>query len=91
MNKADLIELVQKLSGKDATRVESTLAVGRVVEAIKAGLRRDKSVAIVDFGTFKVIERKARTGVNPKTGEKIKIKKSRTVKFLVGKDLKNRI
>ena len=91
MNKADLIETVQKLSGKDATRVEATLAVGRVVEAIKTGLRRDKSVAIVDFGTFKVIERKARAGVNPKTGEKIRIKKSRTVKFLVGKDLKSRI
>ena len=91
MNKAELIDLVQKLSGKESTRVSSTLAVGRVVEAIKAGLRRDKCVAIVDFGTFKVIERKARTGVNPKTGEKIKIKKSRTVKFLVGKDLKNSI
>ncbi len=91
MNKAELIEAVQKLSGKDATRAESTLVVGRVVEAIKLGLRRDKTVAIVDFGTFKVIERKARAGVNPQTGEKIKIKKSRTVKFLVGKDLKNRI
>lgn len=91
MNKAELIDTVQKLSGKDATRAESTLAVSRVVEAIKTGLRRDKSVAIVDFGTFKVIERKARTGVNPQTGEPIRIKKSRTVKFLVGKDLKSRI
>ncbi len=91
MNKAELIEAVQKLSGRDATRAESTLAVSRVVEAIKIGLRRDKNVAIVDFGTFKVVERKARAGVNPKTGERIKIKKSRAVKFLAGKDLKNRI
>jgi DNA-binding protein HU-beta len=46
---------------------------------------------LIGFGTFKVVNRKARLGVNPKTGEKIKIKASKTVKFSVGKDLKSKL
>ena len=48
---------------------------------------------LLDFipGTFKVISRKARMGVNPKTGQPLKIKASKTVKFGVGKDLKSRL
>ncbi|MBV9127965.1 MAG: HU family DNA-binding protein [Verrucomicrobia bacterium] len=91
MNKAELIEAVHKLTGKETSRAAAKRSVDRVVEALKLGLRRDKSVQIVDFGTFKVIERKARLGVNPKTGERIKIRKSRAVKFLAGKDLKSKI
>ena len=46
---------------------------------------------LVGFGTFKVANRKARIGVNPKTGEKIKIKASKSVKFSAGKDLKSKL
>ena len=40
------------------------------------------------FGTFKITERKARDGRNPLTGEKIKIKASKSVNFKVSTDLK---
>ena len=73
-----------------ATR-EAERAVEAVIDGIKAGIRKDKSVQLVGFGTFKVAEREARMGINPKTGEKIKIKKSKTVKFGAGKDLKSRL
>jgi nucleoid DNA-binding protein len=43
---------------------------------------------LVGFGTFRVVNRKARMGVNPKTGERIQIKASKAVKFGAGKDLK---
>jgi nucleoid DNA-binding protein len=46
---------------------------------------------LVGFGTFKVVNRKARLGVNPKTGERIKIKASKSVKFGAGKDLKSKL
>ena len=48
-------------------------------------------MALVGFGTFKVVNRKARLGVNPKTGERIKIKASKGVKFGAGKDLKSKL
>ncbi len=91
MNKAQLVEAVWKSLGSSTSRVDSERAVGAVIEAIKAGLRKEKSVQLVGFGTFRVAERAARMGINPKTREKIKIKKSRTVKFSVAKNLKSRL
>jgi DNA-binding protein HU-beta len=46
---------------------------------------------LVGFGTFKVVERKARKGINPKTLQQIKIPKSKTVKFVAGKDFKSKV
>lgn len=89
MNRAALIEYVQKGMGKDASRVAADRAVFLVIEGIKAGLRKDKTVQLVGFGTFKVVERKARLGTNPKTLERLAIQRSRTVKLTVGKELKS--
>ncbi|XHR28583.1 MAG: HU family DNA-binding protein [Chthoniobacteraceae bacterium] len=89
MNKAELVESVQKTLG--ASKAEAERAVSAVIDSIKVGLKKSKSVQLIGFGTFKVAERAARMGVNPKTGEKIKIKKSKTVKFAAGKDLKGKI
>ena len=63
--------------------------VDNLLEALTEGLKKDKTVALVGFGTFDVKERKARTGVNPATGEKIKIAASKTVGFKAGKALKD--
>lgn len=91
MNKAELIQSVQKSLGKETSKAEAERAVSAVIDGIKAGLKKDKNVQLIGFGTFKVSERKARTGINPKTREKIKIKKSKTVKFGAGKELKSKI
>ena len=90
MNKAELVDAVAKTLGT-GSRAEAERAVGAVIESIKTGIRKDKSVQLVGFGTFRVSERAARMGVNPKTGEKIKIKKSKSVKFSVGKELKGKL
>jgi len=90
MNKAELVEAVVKSLGT-SSRAEAERVVTAVVDCIKTGIRKDKSVQLVGFGTFRVTERAARMGVNPKTGQKIKIKKSKTVKFAVGKELKARL
>jgi len=90
MNKAELVEAVAKSLGS-ASKAEAERAVNAVIDGIKAGIKKDKSVQLIGFGTFKVAERAARMGINPKTGVKMKIKKSKTVKFGVGKELKSKL
>ncbi len=91
MNKAELVLVVQKNLGKEISRAQAERSLDAVIEAIRTGLKKDQSVQLVGFGTFKVAARKARMGVNPKTGEKLKIKASKSVKFSAGKDLKAKL
>ncbi|MGF1448547.1 MAG: HU family DNA-binding protein [Opitutales bacterium] len=89
MNKAELIEEVQKSLGKETSKAAAERAVDAVIEGIKKGIKsKDKSVQLIGFGTFEVTKRAARMGGNPKTGEKIKIAASKTVKFKPGAQLK---
>jgi nucleoid DNA-binding protein len=91
MNKAELVESVQKALGKETSKAQAERAVEAVIDSIKGGLKKGKPVQLVGFGTFKVASRKARMGINPKTGAKIKIKASKSVKFGAGKDLKSKL
>jgi len=92
MNKVELVAAVQKSLGADTSKADAERAVNAVLDSVKAGLKKTpKTVQVIGFGTFKVATRKARKGVNPKTGEKIKIKASKTVKFSPGKALKESI
>lgn len=90
MNKAALIENVQKSIGAES-KAEAERAVNAVIDGIKAGIKKDKAVQLIGFGTFKVVSRKARKGINPKTGEPIKIKASKNVRFVAGKALKEKL
>jgi len=81
MNKAELIVEIQKLLGKEATKACSERALNAVLDAIMAGVKKNKKLQLIGFGTFSVSDRKARMGVNPRTGEKIKIKASKAIKF----------
>ena len=88
MNKADLIEAVQKALGKDATKRAADEAVEAVLDSIAKGIKKDKKVQIIGFGTFEVKTRAARMGRNPKTGEAMKIAASKTVGFKASSTLK---
>ena len=88
LNRAELVAQVQKALGKETTKAAAERAVEAVIESIKVGVKKSGGVQLIGFGTFKVANRKARTGINPKTGEKIKIKASKTVKFSVGSAFK---
>lgn len=90
MNKAALILAVQKNLG-EVSKAEAERAVTAVIDGIRSGIKKDKAVQLIGFGTFKVVTRKARLGVNPKTGAKIKIKASKAVKFTNGKELKSKL
>ncbi|HSZ27995.1 MAG TPA: HU family DNA-binding protein [Chthoniobacterales bacterium] len=91
MNKVELVEAVQKQLGGETSKAEVERAVTAVINAVKVGVKKDKIVQLVGFGTFKVVERKARKGVNPKTKQPIRIPKSKTVKFVPGKDFKSKV
>jgi len=91
MNKAELVLAVQKSLGKEASKADADRSVRAVIDSIKAGLKKDHSVQLIGFGTFKVATRKARTGINPSTKQKIKIKASKVVRFSAGKDLKAKV
>ena len=88
MNKSELIVEIQSLLGEGATKVCAERALEAVVGAFKAGIKKDKAVQLVGFGTFSITERKARKGVNPQTGKPIQIAASKTVKFKPSAHLK---
>jgi DNA-binding protein HU-beta len=88
MNKADLIEAVQTKLGGDTSKRAAGEAVDAVLSAISKGVAKSGSVQLIGFGTFKVAKRAARTGRNPKTGEAMKIKASKTVRFVPSAALK---
>lgn len=89
VNKQTLIESVTKELNISKAQGERT--VNAVLDSITKGLKKDKNVQLIGFGTFLVKTRKARKGRNPQTGEAIKIKASKTVGFRVGKKLKGTI
>jgi DNA-binding protein HU-beta len=88
MNKAELIDSIQKALGKDATKKCAASALEAVLDGIAKGVKKDKSVQLIGFGTFKVSQRKARQGRNPKTGEAMTIKASKGVRFVASSALK---
>lgn len=88
MNKAELIESVQKELGKDASKRAAEDAVAAVLASLAKGIKKDKKVQLIGFGTFSVKKRAARMGRNPKTGESMKIKASKSVGFKCSSNLK---
>ncbi len=88
MNKAELVLEIQKLLGKEATKACAETALNVVLAAITSGVKKNKMLRLIGFGTFSVVERKARMGINPQTKAKIKIKASKVVKFKPGADFK---
>jgi DNA-binding protein HU-beta len=86
MNKTDLIQRLadkHELSKAEAGRVLETL-LDTIVTAVKKG----DAVTIPGFGSFKQHARAARSGVNPSTGEKIKIAAAKLPKFTPGATFK---
>jgi DNA-binding protein HU-beta len=87
MHKSTLIQEISKeasISQKDVATFLDSLQ-----KTITTTLKKAEDINIIDFGSFKVVKTKARTGRNPSTGKEIKIKACKRVKFRVGKGLKD--
>lgn len=86
MNKTELIAAMAEKAEISKKDVEKALtAFTNVVSDV---LVNGDKVQLVGFGTFEVVERAARTGRNPQTGETIEIAASKSPKFKAGKALK---
>ena len=87
MTKGELVNAVAEkagLSKKDADK-----AVAAVFAAITDSLKKGDKVQLIGFGTFEVRKRAARTGLNPRTKETIKIAATKVPAFKAGKALKD--
>jgi len=88
MNKAELIDAIQQSYGAETSKKQAADVLTAVLDAIALGVKKDGLVQVIGFGTFKVAARKARKGRNPKTGESMKIKASKSVRFVPSSVLK---
>lgn len=88
MNKAALVAEVKKLLGEETSIAAAERATDAVLSAVKRGLKRDREVALVGFGTFAAATRPARQGFNPHTRKPMKIRAVKTVRFKAGADLR---
>lgn len=79
MNKAQLIDAIA--SKTSMTKADSGKALGALTDALTDSMKKGDRISFPGFGTFSVVERKARTGRNPRTGEAITIKAKKVVKF----------
>ena len=89
MNKAALIGQVSK--DAEITKNAAAAAIDSFLDGIVSSLKRGQRVTLVGFGTFGITKRKARTGRNPQTGEAIKIKAKKSVKFKAGKEFDHQV
>ena len=90
MTKAELVGQM----AKDAkiSKAAAGKSLNSFTDSVKKALKKkDGKVTLVGLGTFSKVRRKARTGRNPQTGAKIKIKASNAVKFKPGKALKDAV
>ncbi|MCA8923773.1 MAG: HU family DNA-binding protein [Planctomycetes bacterium] len=95
MNKQQLIQWIHESNelGTNSTKAAAERALNAVLHGITEGLKKSDGhqVSLVGFGSFTVKERPGRMGRNPRTGEPIKIKKSKSVGFRPGKALKDSV
>ncbi len=89
MNKTDLIDVIAKThAGSGLTRKAVVAIVDDTFAAIAKGVKKAGRFSFPGFGTFTVKARAARKGRNPQTGQPIKIKTSKSVKFKAAPGLK---
>ncbi len=87
MNKAMLVEAMAKLTKFPKATCKECLEA--FITAVSTSLKQGKSVVLTGFGSFMVMKRKKRIGVNPATGKKMEIPAKRVPKFKPGKALKS--
>jgi DNA-binding protein HU-beta len=89
MSKAFIATSIQESTG--CTGVAATAAAGDLVAAIVKTLKKEGGFTLPGFGTFRVAKTKARKGLNPRTGEAVKVKAGKTVRFKASPVLKKAV
>lgn len=89
MNKSELISAIAEKSGLNKT--DSKKALDALVAAVTETLKSGDKIALVGFGTFSVVEKGERTGINPATKQPITIAAKKVAKFKPGAELADAI
>ncbi|HEX3349079.1 MAG TPA: HU family DNA-binding protein [Acetobacteraceae bacterium] len=89
MSKAFIAQVIQ--DSADLTGTAANRAAGDLVAAIVRELKRNGRFTLPSFGTFIVRKTKARKGLNPRTGESIKVRAGKTVRFKASPTLKKTV
>lgn len=89
MTKAELVGVIAKAAG--ITKAKAATALETYVATVAKELKKNGRLALVGFGTFSVVKRKAREGRNPQTGKAIKIPAKKVVKFKAGAELASKV
>jgi DNA-binding protein HU-beta len=89
MSKAFIAGIIQQST--DCTGVAANAAAGTLVEAIVKQMKKDGGFTLPSFGTFTVRKTKARKAMNPRTGEPVKVKAGKTVRFKASPNLKKAV
>ena len=87
MTKADLVEEVTQIG--DLTRRDGEVVVDTVFDAVIQALQSGDKIEIRGFGSFRIRQRKPRTGRNPKTGDKVEVPAKRVPYFKPSKELRD--
>jgi len=87
MNKQELVRAIANNAG--ITLKDAAVALDSFVTAVTEGLKKGEKIQISGFGTFEIKDKPAREGINPRTGEKIKIAASKIPAFKFGKAYKD--
>jgi DNA-binding protein HU-beta len=89
MSKAFIAQILQ--DSASLTGVAANRAAGDLMDALIKELKREGKFTLPSFGTFTVRKTKARKGLNPRTGEAIKVKAGKTVRFKASPTLKKAV
>lgn len=89
MSKAFLSQVIQETA--EMTGAAATRTAGALMDAIVKELKKSGKFTLPSFGTFTVRKTKARKGLNPRTGESIKVKAGKTVRFKASPTLKKAV
>ncbi|MDD0853201.1 HU family DNA-binding protein [Halobacteriovorax sp. GB3] len=90
MNKKELIEAILKDKELNhMTKKDAEAFLNKTIDVVKKTVKKGEDVSLIGFGSFSKVKRAARMGVNPATGEKIKIKAKNLPKFKPGKAWKD--
>ena len=89
MNKAKLIEQMSRLSKMPKASCKKMLEA--FIKSVSQSLKSGKSVVLTGFGTYSILKRKTRVGINPATGKKMQIPAKKVAKFRAGKALREMV
>lgn len=89
MSKAFIAEVIQDAT--DCTGIAANVAAADLIAAIVQQMKREGGFTLLSFGTFRVAKTKARKALNPRTGEPVKVKTGKAVRFKASPTLKKAV